>query len=234
MGRKYINEREAQAIRDFKYKGGSISITYGLIWSPLAEFILKFTPATLAPNVITLLGTIIHIIGCVALFSQGIGNEVAPWTLFLFATCVIVYYNLDNLDGKQARKTGSSSPLGMCMDHGCDGLGVSFITLAVAMISLVQSKTLILFSAQNFVLGSFWMAVWAQYHSKGVLLLGTLTFYLGKINAVDDGIPFVSFLGYVTFFCGQDFWMDEILGICSLQTLLVAFIWVAGPRNIYI
>ena len=29
---------------------------------------------------------------------------------------------LDNMDGKQARRTGSSSPLGMLFDHGCDAL----------------------------------------------------------------------------------------------------------------
>ena len=47
---------------------------------------------------------------------------------------------MDNVDGKQARKTGSSSPLGMIMDHGCDAFGVSFFTLGVATISMVQSK----------------------------------------------------------------------------------------------
>ena len=87
---------------------------------------------------------------------------------------MIVYYNLDNVDGKQARTTGNSTPLGMCMDHGCDALGVSFITLGVAMISLIGDTRLVLFSAQTFVLGSFWMSVWAQYHSGGVLVLGTL------------------------------------------------------------
>ena len=76
MGRKYISEREAQAIRDFKYKGGSISYSYGLVWSPLAEFLLKFVPMTVAPNLITLIGSIIHIIGCVSLAAQGIGNYV--------------------------------------------------------------------------------------------------------------------------------------------------------------
>ena len=29
---------------------------------------------------------------------------------------------LDSSDGKQARKTGSSSPLGMLLDHGCDAV----------------------------------------------------------------------------------------------------------------
>jgi len=32
----------------------------------------------------------------------------------------------DNLDGKQARRTNTSSPLGLLFDHGCDAL-VTFI-----------------------------------------------------------------------------------------------------------
>jgi ethanolaminephosphotransferase len=38
---------------------------------------------------------------------------------------------LDNSDGKQARKTGTSSPLGLLFDHGCDAMNtfVSGLTL---------------------------------------------------------------------------------------------------------
>ena len=32
---------------------------------------------------------------------------------FLSGACLFIYQTLDNMDGKQARKTGSSSPLGM-------------------------------------------------------------------------------------------------------------------------
>jgi phosphatidylglycerophosphate synthase len=38
--------------------------------------------------------------------SQG----VAAWKLVLMAVTIVVYQNLDNLDGKQARKTSNSHP----------------------------------------------------------------------------------------------------------------------------
>lgn len=41
---------------------------------------------------------------------------------------------LDNLDGKQARRTGSSSPLGLLFDHGCDALNVSVGTMTMACV----------------------------------------------------------------------------------------------------
>ncbi|VDN13330.1 unnamed protein product [Dibothriocephalus latus] len=44
------------------------------------------------------------------------------WSLILAAVCVFVYQTLDALDGKQARKTDTSSPLGELFDHGCDAI----------------------------------------------------------------------------------------------------------------
>jgi ethanolaminephosphotransferase len=38
---------------------------------------------------------------------------------------------MDAVDGKQARRTGSSSPLGQLFDHGCDALGTMPLALAI-------------------------------------------------------------------------------------------------------
>jgi ethanolaminephosphotransferase len=40
---------------------------------------------------------------------------------------VVLYTWLDCLDGKQARRTGTSSPLGQLFDHGCDALSVNLL-----------------------------------------------------------------------------------------------------------
>ena len=48
--------------------------------------------------------------------------------MYLFsALSVVLYVNLDCLDGKQARRTRSSSPLGQLFDHGCDALSVGLL-----------------------------------------------------------------------------------------------------------
>jgi ethanolaminephosphotransferase len=39
---------------------------------------------------------------------------------------------LDEMDGKQARRTGNSSPLGMLFDHGVDAFTVGFETIMIA------------------------------------------------------------------------------------------------------
>lgn len=55
------------------------------------------------------------------------------WAYLLCAVGLFVYQSLDAIDGKQARRTNSSSPLGELFDHGCDSLStgqalIAFIT----------------------------------------------------------------------------------------------------------
>ena len=43
----------------------------------------------------------------------------APWWVFFTAGFAVLFYlHLDCIDGKQARRTKSSSPLGQLFDHG--------------------------------------------------------------------------------------------------------------------
>lgn len=35
---------------------------------------------------------------------------------------MFIYQSLDAIDGKQARRTGTSTPLGELFDHGCDSI----------------------------------------------------------------------------------------------------------------
>ncbi|MBP5977864.1 CDP-alcohol phosphatidyltransferase family protein, partial [Brasilonema sp. CT11] len=40
------------------------------------------------------------------------------WIYLFSAACLFFYQTMDNLDGRQARRTGASSPLGQLFDHG--------------------------------------------------------------------------------------------------------------------
>jgi len=132
---EYITKEGEEAIRQFKYKGGDLSISYKYVWSPLAEFILQFIPATWAPNTITVVGLLFHVVGTLILASfTPFGSPAPRWALFLYGLTVFIYQTLDNVDGKQARKLHNSTPLGMIMDHGCDALGLLFLSIGVARV----------------------------------------------------------------------------------------------------
>ena len=51
-------------------------------------------------------------------YSPTLDQEAPSWVYLLAAVCVFLYQTLDAIDGKQARRTGTSSPLGQLFDHG--------------------------------------------------------------------------------------------------------------------
>ena len=42
------------------------------------------------------------------------------------------------MDGKQARKTGSSSALGMLFDHGCDSINGGVTSISISSVRMYQ------------------------------------------------------------------------------------------------
>ncbi len=88
---------------------------------------------------------------------------------------------LQNLDGRQARRTGNSSPLGLLFDHGVDALNCTFASLLLAtvyQIGLLGPLPLFLFWNIGFV--PFVFATWEEYFT------GKLT--LGQVNGPSDGM----------------------------------------------
>ncbi len=55
------------------------------------------------------------------------GDPLPRWLYYFFAASLVIYINLDCMDGKQARRTGTSNPLGQLFDHGCDALAIHLI-----------------------------------------------------------------------------------------------------------
>ena len=53
-------------------------------------------------------------------------GDAPRWVFFLGGFAVFAYLHLDCVDGKQARRTKSSSPLGQLFDHGTSNLHCSF------------------------------------------------------------------------------------------------------------
>ena len=73
---------------------------------------------------ITLLGFVFVLgnFGLLLMYSPDLSTEAPSWVYISFAIGLWLYSTFDNVDGKQARRTGSSSPLGELFDHGVDAL----------------------------------------------------------------------------------------------------------------
>ena len=60
------------------------------------------------------------------LYGMNFSGPVSSWWCFFQTVSYFLYRILDELDGKQARRTGNASPLGLQFDHGCDAFTVGF------------------------------------------------------------------------------------------------------------
>ncbi len=107
---------------------------------------------------------------------------------------------MDNVDGKQARKTGNSSPLGLMVDHGADS--INSIMLPLAACSLMQvGRSWYLPLTTICLTSGFYFATLQQYYC------GRLD--LPIINGVSDGCVIVYVVGLVSAFFGCDVWKSQ-------------------------
>lgn len=137
----YLSDSKAETLRHYVYEGSDNSFVYSYVLSPLAQFLVNnFTPKSVAPNTITLIGLLWMVCSYLVLWyycpnlddavrggddDDGETETVVPRWPFLFnGAAMLIYQTFDNMDGKQARRTGSSSPLGLLFDHGCDAFNV--------------------------------------------------------------------------------------------------------------
>lgn len=123
-----------------------------------------------------------------------------------------MYQSFDNVDGKQARRTGSSSPLGELFDHGIDSLNCTLggVVLAACLGfgPTRQGAVVVLVSAWPMYISS-----WEQFHT------GTL--YLGYFNGPTEGILIAVLCMLVSAVCGPFVWHGTLHDITGLPAWLV-------------
>jgi cytidyltransferase-like protein len=124
----FLTPSEKAKLTQWKYSVVDNSITTQ-IFTPFWEYLVTFFPKTVAPNIISLVGLL-----C-TLYSWYLSHNYADsYHMVVSIACVILtftYFCLDAVDGKHARKTGQSSPLGELFDHSCDNIGSTFMMLTL-------------------------------------------------------------------------------------------------------
>ena len=108
-------------IAEYRYKSGQYTHLDELC-NPIWTYLTNLLPLWLAPNMVTTFGGLHCALSYCILwyYSPNFDRVVPDWTLIVCAACTVGYYTLDCMDGKQSRRTGTSSPLGQLFDHGFD------------------------------------------------------------------------------------------------------------------
>jgi len=115
---------------------------------------------------------------------------------------------MDNLDGRQARRTSSSSPLGQLFDHGCDVLAITICGISTCAAGQL-GPSWYTFIQLWLCTANFWFSTWEEYHTN--------VLYLGFVNGPTEGILLIVFVHILTSFIGADVWQLPYKQILGLQ-----------------
>lgn len=209
-----LNSLQLKRLSEHKYSCTSSSLVEPYL-QPWWNWVVDCLPLWLAPNLITIAGLAINILtSLVLVYYNPDGKQEFPrWVALLCALGIFVYQTLDAIDGKQARRTGSSSPLGELFDHGCDSLSTVFVALAACItVGLGTHPWWMFFQCfTGFTL--FYVAHWQTYVS------GTLRF--GKIDVTEAQFGIIG-LHVLTFLFGGSIWEQHLSWLDCTSVLLPA------------
>ncbi|KAG2382491.1 hypothetical protein C9374_005071 [Naegleria lovaniensis] len=179
----YISEEAKNNLQKYKPSTQQDYSFISKILNPYWNYVSSLIPNYVAPNTITLVGFIAVVVSYVMTVtaitlnwnhkkSGEITNEqdALPSYMYLINAVTLFWYQtMDAIDGKQARRTGTSSPLGELFDHGCDSINSLMQTvLALAPLQLLNASEdpWISFVTLVCVTWMFFISIWQQFYTS--------------------------------------------------------------------
>lgn len=161
----YISPEGLENLLKHKYQTTGYTFVDTHVMNPFWEAFVRLLPIWLAPNLITVIGLICMFLSyaVMVVYDSTFTQQIPLPVLCLSAFLQFLYQTLDACDGKQARKTGSASPLGMLVDHGCDSLACTVMILTMSQAGALYGFNLRLLAAG--IWSAFYMATWEEYHT---------------------------------------------------------------------
>ncbi|XP_048879868.1 choline/ethanolaminephosphotransferase 1-like isoform X2 [Brienomyrus brachyistius] len=215
-----LSRAQLKRLEEHRYSSAGHSLLEPLMqhyW----EWLVGRVPAWVAPNLITIVGLLTNIATTLVLVCYcPTATEQAPqWTYLLCAGGLFIYQSLDAIDGKQARRTGSSSPLGELFDHGCDSLSTVFVVLGTCLALQLGTHPDWMFFCCFAGMFLFYCAHWQTYVS------GVLRFGLIDVTEVQVLIIVMHLLAAIG---GHAFWQAPIPVVNIPMKIVPALCTLAG------
>jgi len=218
-----LSDKELRKLKEHQYSSSCSSLLDPLMQKYWNWFV-TFVPLWIAPNLITMAGLMVNIITSLVLVLYcPTATEVAPWWTTLSAALgLFIYQTLDAIDGKQARRTKTSSPLGELFDHGCDSMSTVFVSIAsccAVRLGLYPGWMLFQCLCASTL---FYCAHWQTYVS-GTLTFGTIDVTEGQIVVMA-----VMILSSVESFFDLDIWSSsDLIGVPLIDAYILVAMTIA-------
>ncbi len=200
-----LTQDGVENIANHKYKPGHYTHLDNIL-NPFWTYITDLLPMSIAPNLVTAMGGMCCALSYVTLwyYSPNLDQAVPSWVVFLSGVCAIAYYTFDCMDGKQARRTGNSTPLGQLFDHGFDCLCLlSHVSSLSGYLMMGGSYWYIIM--QMSLQFSFFMAQWEEYYTN--ILPHAMGNWFG-VTEVNYGVGLMAILN--SFIDREKFWMGTV------------------------
>ncbi|XP_043664731.1 cholinephosphotransferase 1 isoform X9 [Vespula pensylvanica] len=199
---KLLSPGQLKRLSEHKYSCTTNSLLDAFL-QPWWDWLVSKVPLWLAPNLITILGLIVNIVTTLILvyYSPDAKVEAPRWACFLCALGLFIYQSLDAIDGKQARRTGTSTPLGELFDHGCDSISTVFVALSACIAVQLGYYPTWMFFQCFCAMTLFYCAHWQTYVS------GSLRF--GKVDVTEAQFTIIG-IHLVSAIFGPKIWMMEL------------------------
>ena len=218
----YVYPEDIDKIKNFKYSCVNHSLSYNYVISPACNWLVELMPRWWAPNVLTFLSLFFNVLATIYIYIESDSDLSAPssrFSCFFFAFTHFLYIVLDNCDGKQARRTGTSSSLGLIIDHGCDSFTVLLVCFNLGhMTGLPVEDIILILIGFAFI---FYNTTYEDY------LLESM--YFPIISGPDEGNVAALTVALLTGICGRDVWEIDVIvlagEIYKLKHLTLYFVW---------
>ncbi|XP_064156006.1 choline/ethanolaminephosphotransferase 1-like [Anguilla rostrata] len=215
-----LSRHQLKRLEDHRYSSAGRSLLEPYM-QDYWEWLVSRVPTWIAPNLITIVGLATNILTTLVLiYYCPTATEQAPlWAYLASAVGLFIYQSLDAIDGKQARRTNSSTPLGELFDHGCDSLSTVFVVLGTCIAVQLGTNPDWMFFCCFAGMFMFYCAHWQTYVS------GTLRFGIIDVTEVQIFIITMYLLAAVG---GTAFWQSSIPVINIQIKIVPAILTVAG------
>ncbi|KAI8975737.1 hypothetical protein BDF20DRAFT_906884 [Mycotypha africana] len=205
MGAPVLTEEQLANLKLYRYSSIDRSFLTRYVLRHYWDLAIKVFPLNMAPNLITLTGLLFIIFNVILTFiyTPTLEAEHAgpSWLYFSFALGLWLYSTFDNVDGRQARRTGTSSPLGELFDHGCDALNTTLAAI-IQMSALGLGHSMPAVWIFVIAVTGFYLSTIEEYHT------GTL--YLGYVNVPTEGVCLLCIMFIISGIFGPTVWKTEL------------------------
>ncbi|PWZ17954.1 Choline/ethanolaminephosphotransferase 1 [Zea mays] len=216
----FIGAHGVETLKRYRYSGEDRSVVAKYVlqpfWSRCVTLFPLWMPTWLCfPTFqITLTGFSFLVLSALLGYICSPHLDTAPprWVHLAHGLLLFLYQTFDAVDGKQARRTSSSSPLGELFDHGCDALACAFEALALGSTLMCGGWT---FCFWVVAAVPFYLATWEHFFTN--------TLILPTINGPTEGLMLIYVSHLFTFFTGAEWWAQDF------RKSLPFFGWIPLP-----